>query len=666
MSWLGRWWKRGPDLGEWAYPLNQSEFGPVPGLIGKARDNTPFVLFTRRGRRMITDRLCLDYQLGRRAGSTPKAAELDEIVAQTDRLRVLSGGVYGAGAIGCEVLLDTLDPLLLAELRPALAVRDEPSSYVHSMGFGGPTLEFRSGSESLATIVLLDGTNVRWSRWRHDVPLRDPAALREILGRVQIAIDPEQVHDRFQRDLNLMRLTPASRHAYRAESYRMRGDMVRAREECERGLALDPNCWFTLRTRAILHHQESELDAAERDFTKALEAGAPRSDTLRLRALVRSSLDRYQDALEDCDAAERAGQGHAEISMTRGMVLMKMNRIDDARAALDQSEKLSSDPAVALWNRAMMELDNNCNQEAVEALDRLAAALRRREETNAHVQRSPHRSIDLNLCCVLLHRGRAQANLGQHSHAFQSFDRAEKEDPTNLMVHEARALLHLQRDEHAEALASADHLVELAPLDVAAHMFRARVRHETGDLDGALEDLSRAAEVSNEPHRLHGLKGQMLMGAGRVAEARSEFDEVLAIKADELAAFFLRAQCWRSLGIYEEQRDDLVAALALEPENGMVLNSLAWLYCTCPDDEIRDGTQAVDLARRAAALEKPANANVLDTLAAAYAEVGQFDDACQTMRQAIAGFKTFLPPAGLEIYRARLALYESGEAYRET
>src|SRR5262249_18001928 len=57
------------------------------------------------------------------------------------------------------------------------------------------------------------------------------------------------------------------------------------------------------------------------------------------------------------------------------------------------------------------------------------------------------------------------------------------------------------------------------------------------------------------------------------------------------------------------------------------LNGLAWALATCVDSAVRDGPAAVDLAEKAVAATNRKDANMLDTLAAAYAEVGRFSDA---------------------------------------
>jgi hypothetical protein len=66
------------------------------------------------------------------------------------------------------------------------------------------------------------------------------------------------------------------------------------------------------------------------------------------------------------------------------------------------------------------------------------------------------------------------------------------------------------------------------------------------------------------------------------------------------------------------------------------LNALAWLLATCPDDTVRDGKQAVELATRACERTKWKDANIISTLAAAHAAAGNFEKAIEYEKRALA------------------------------
>jgi tetratricopeptide (TPR) repeat protein len=102
----------------------------------------------------------------------------------------------------------------------------------------------------------------------------------------------------------------------------------------------------------------------------------------------------------------------------------------------------------------------------------------------------------------------------------------------------------------------------------------------------------------------------------------------------------------------------------LGPKDPLMLNSIAWLQATCPGAEFRDGAKAVENAVKACELTNWKNAGFLDTLAAAYAEAGDFDEAIKWQNEAIKllSQEGEGPPPNME---KRLKLYQSGQPYRE-
>jgi len=105
--------------------------------------------------------------------------------------------------------------------------------------------------------------------------------------------------------------------------------------------------------------------------------------------------------------------------------------------------------------------------------------------------------------------------------------------------------------------------------------------------------------------------------------------------------------------------------LELEPRHLPVRLELAWLLATCPEAALRDGAKAVELAEQAKALAAIESPQLLDTLAAAYAEAGRFPEAVETARRALTLPATQNNPPLNEAIQARLRLYEAHSPYRE-
>jgi tetratricopeptide (TPR) repeat protein len=95
------------------------------------------------------------------------------------------------------------------------------------------------------------------------------------------------------------------------------------------------------------------------------------------------------------------------------------------------------------------------------------------------------------------------------------------------------------------------------------------------------------------------------------------------------------------------------------------LNRIAWILATSSDADLRDGARAATLAERAVRLTNREDAASLDSLAAAYAELGRYDDAATTVREALVLARKKGDPAIAPELESRLGLYQAHQPFRE-
>jgi Tfp pilus assembly protein PilF len=88
--------------------------------------------------------------------------------------------------------------------------------------------------------------------------------------------------------------------------------------------------------------------------------------------------------------------------------------------------------------------------------------------------------------------------------------------------------------------------------------------------------------------------------------------------------------------MHKEAVQDYEEALKLDPEDSGLLNNLAWVLATSPDDEVRDGSRSIDLATKACEVTEYKLPHILSTLAAGHAEAGDFDKAIEWSTKAVA------------------------------
>jgi tetratricopeptide (TPR) repeat protein len=123
-----------------------------------------------------------------------------------------------------------------------------------------------------------------------------------------------------------------------------------------------------------------------------------------------------------------------------------------------------------------------------------------------------------------------------------------------------------------------------------------------------------------------------------------------------------QAARWKAetIALYHKEADRYRKAAATGSVD--VMNELAWFLSTCVDSSVRDGRSAVIFAEKAVAATGRKDENILDTLAAACAEAGDFRKAVSVQKEAIA---LLHDEKAKEDYASRLKLYEANTPYRE-
>lgn len=125
-----------------------------------------------------------------------------------------------------------------------------------------------------------------------------------------------------------------------------------------------------------------------------------------------------------------------------------------------------------------------------------------------------------------------------------------------------------------------------------------------------------------------------------------------------------RGMAHAQLGQYRDAVRELEEALRLKGDWSEAAQHLAWILATCPDDSIRDGKKALQYARLAQQHSQEPTPLLLDVVAAALAEAGEFDEAADTARQAVERYTKAGAETQANEVRGRMDMYIAGRAYR--
>jgi tetratricopeptide (TPR) repeat protein len=124
----------------------------------------------------------------------------------------------------------------------------------------------------------------------------------------------------------------------------------------------------------------------------------------------------------------------------------------------------------------------------------------------------------------------------------------------------------------------------------------------------------------------------------------------------------VRAACYYDETNFVGAITDIRKALTLDPSNTGLMNNSAWFLATCPSDLFRNAQNALRYAKTACQMTQWKNANFLGTLAAAYAETGDFDQAVKFEKKAIGA--AGISNQHLDFDNTLLKMYQARRSYR--
>lgn len=225
--------------------------------------------------------------------------------------------------------------------------------------------------------------------------------------------------------------------------------------------------------------------------------------------------------------------------------------------------------------------------------------------------------------------------LGRIPEAMAQYRIAIEQNPAGDMAHYNLAVaLQAQGDKEA-ARTQFETAIRKNPLDVRARTALGRLLTESGRSDEAMVPLREALALSPGFPDAHFALGLALMRSGRVEEAGSSLRQATESGPLRAEARMEYGAWLAGQGRRREALDYYRSSLQVRPDYPQACNNLAWLLATTPDDALRNGAEAVRLAEHACRLTGQQEPFMLGTLAAAYAEVGRFDEAVATASRAV-------------------------------
>ena len=186
-----------------------------------------------------------------------------------------------------------------------------------------------------------------------------------------------------------------------------------------------------------------------------------------------------------------------------------------------------------------------------------------------------------------------------------------------------------------------------------------------GKLDDAISLLQAAVDLRPENAPAHDNLAKALLQKGQVADALVHYRKLLEIQPENVETRNILGTVLIQQGRIREAIEQWQKALAIQPENGNAMSNLAWVFAASPEDSVRDGARAVELAKNALRISGGKIPMIFRTLAAAYAENGRFREAIETAQHGVALANSQGNPGLAAELQSNIALYQAGRPLRD-
>jgi tetratricopeptide (TPR) repeat protein len=291
------------------------------------------------------------------------------------------------------------------------------------------------------------------------------------------------------------------------------------------------------------------------------------------------------------------------------------------------------------------------------------------EPVGADAPEEPPSSDNAAMAQSFLKQGSLSAREGNFEKALEAYSEAIRIDPTLFDAYSLRSRLWEEQSEWGKAIDDCTEEIRLSVERgyydaIRLHRRRAELWQKTRNIEKALEDYAEAIKI--------------LDVCAPALKALEDHAASARLRPEDAWLLLDRGDLWFAAGNMDKACRDFEVALRSAPREAEPCTRVAWFLATASDAKFRDGKRARELATRAFALSGWSDWHSLESLAAACAEVGQFELATQWQARALdlvgrakvderdpSLIDAVTKKDAIKNGQTRLALYKSGKPYRE-
>ncbi len=355
---------------------------------------------------------------------------------------------------------------------------------------------------------------------------------------------------------------------------------------------------------------QPEIDDKLVDLQKAIETDPTNMDAWQARIVLLLGTQKFEQAYQDVERLLKRDDSNAFALTAAFESLFQLKRYDDIVKLLSPKIEATPDKGVLYRMRGHAYLMLSSGNQTEPAQKKSATE----EELEAKAKVDLDKALELNNqdAQAMLIRGEYYYDRGEVEKANKDVNEALSIEPGLVRGVLMRSMIAAREKRYSDAINDLELVVQANPTN-----------------EEIVLQLAQYYQLDNRPRlAIRALDALLKMNAGNWRALRMRGDARLSIGEHLIA-----------IGDYKKavtaiQKVTKKTASELDDEIGL-LNNLAWVLATSPKDEIRDGKRSLELGLKACELSEYKEAHILSTLAAGYAETGNFDEAIKWSAKAV-------------------------------
>ncbi|MEM7783218.1 MAG: tetratricopeptide repeat protein [Planctomycetota bacterium] len=397
------------------------------------------------------------------------------------------------------------------------------------------------------------------------------------------------------------------------------------------------------------------LQMAMKHFSKRIKDNERDAVAFGIRGTIYYELEQFPAAEKDLQASLALNNKNYNVWLLRGMVRKakadRLRGIGKTEVAKIEYTNAANDFKVSI----------NLNEENANAHFNIGLVFYALEDFEQAVK-AYDRAIELDDSKALwfVSRGSAHLGLDQRKKAKEDYIEAIRLDKRLADAYIGLSNIYLIEEDLEKAFKYADAAVEEQSNNAMALNSRGWILFKQEKYEEAIFDLSRAIRFAPKLSIAYGNRGVCYVAINDFENAIVDHTAHLKLTPNNPFALSNRAVAWFGKGEYKKAVADYQAAEELAPNLDEALNGYAWFLATCPEEKYRDGELALEKAKAACKISEYKDWYQLDTLATAYAENDDFEQALKWAKKAL----EVAPKRKQDLCEEQIARFKKGEKLR--